>query len=224
MEKSLDVPVSRTWLESLSNAELIKLADNSGIYIPNGLERVFIIEELLEYSSMNDQNNTDDLQIDLSIPETTALPKQYNISFIEAIIRDPLWVFVYWEIKGHDRETHENAEGFNGYCLRIVPLDEEENELRDNSFTIPVTAEDSARYLGFAEFSSHPDGRYIVKLGALYSESEVQLAISQPFHLPRFIENDYISVIKENPLIRLSGVQDLLIIKRNERPPRNKRQ
>ena len=224
MEKSLDVPVSRTWLESLSNAELIKLADNFGIDVPYGLERIFIIEELLEYSNMNDLEKKDDLQIDPSLPETTPLPKQYNISFIEVVIRDPLWVFIYWEIKGQDREMHENSGGFNGYCLRIVPLDEEENELRDNSFTIPITVEDCARYIGFAEFSSHSDSRYVVKLGAIYSESEIQIVASQPFCLPRLIENECISAMKENPLIRLSGVQDLLIIKGKDRQPRNKRQ
>jgi len=58
MEEVPDVPVSRTWLESLSTAELIKLADSFGIDIPHGLERIFIIEELLEYSNTSVQEKS----------------------------------------------------------------------------------------------------------------------------------------------------------------------
>ncbi|MEE0998901.1 MAG: hypothetical protein UIH41_04470 [Treponemataceae bacterium] len=40
--------VSRTYLESLSTADLISLADEYGIDIPENLNRRFIIGELLE--------------------------------------------------------------------------------------------------------------------------------------------------------------------------------
>jgi len=224
-EESPNVPVSRTWLESLSDAELIKLADSFGIDIPLGLERIFIIEELLEYSTSTDEVK-DDLEIEQSYPETAALPKQYNISFIEVVIRDPLWVFVYWEVKGHDREIHENASDFKGYCLRVVPLNGGETEAKsgEDSFTLPVDADDSARYLGFAEHSSQANGRYVIKLGVIRGDSELQIAASRPFCLPRLIENENISGMKENPLVRLSGVQDLSIIKRTDRQSRIKRQ
>ena len=225
-EESPNVPVSRTWLESLSNAELIKLADSFGIDIPVGLERIFIIEELLEYSSASAEEIKDDLEIEQSYPETAALPKQYNISYVEVLIRDPLWVFVYWEVKGHDREIHENAADFKGYCLRVVPLDGSETESNsgEDSFTVSVDANDCARYFGFAEHSSQAQGRYIIKLGVIRGDSELQIAASQPFCLPRLIENKNISDMKENPLVRLSGVQDLSIIKSADRQFRIKRQ
>jgi len=220
------VPVTRIWLESLSNAELIKLADSFGIDIPAGLERIFIIEELLEYSSASTEEIKDDLEIEPSYRETVVLPKQYNISFIEVIIRDPLWVFAYWEIKGHDREIHENAADFKGYCLRVVPLNngEAESKSSENSFNVTVNANDSARYLGFAEHSSHTQDRYTIKLNVIRGDSELPIAASLPFCLPRLIENEDIYSMKENPLVRLSGVQDLSIIKRSDRQARVKRQ
>ena len=226
MEETSGVPFSRHWLESLSTGELVKLAEDIGIDIPPGLERIFIIEELLESSNDGGQEVKDDLEINPSYSESVALPKQYNISYIDVIIRDPLWVFVYWEVKGHDREMHENADNFKGYCLRVMPLDEGEAipKSRENSFTLSVDVEDCARYLGFAEQSLRAAGRYIIKLGAIRGNQEEQIAVSQPFNLPRSIKNDGIYALDQNPLIRLSGVQDFLTIKSTDRQSRIKRQ
>jgi len=226
MEESPQAPVSRPWLESLSTAELVKFADSCGIDIPPGLERIFIIEELLECANIEEQEVKEEIEINPSYAESVALPRQYNISYIEVVIRDPLWVFVFWEIKGHDREIHENAQDFNGYCLRVIPLSEKETELsrKENSFTLPVSKDDSARYLGFAEHSSEASGRYIVKLGVIRGDSELQIASSAPFYLPRLIDDDCLQDMGRNPLARLSGVQDLLITKSTDRQPRVKRQ
>jgi hypothetical protein len=226
MEENTYAPVSRHRLESLSSDELIKLADNYGIDIPPGLERIFIIEELLEYANEQEQEVKDEIEINPSYSESVALPKQYNISFIEVVIRDPLWVFAFWEIKGHDRETHENAEDFNGYCLRVIPLNDGETEsrARENSFTVPIGAEDCARYLGFAEHSSLESGRYVIKLNVIRGGGEQQIASSPPFYLPRLIENENITDMNRSPLISLSGVQDLSITRNTDRQSRIKRQ
>jgi hypothetical protein len=226
MEEHNYEPVSRTGLESLSTGELIKLADSYGIDIPDGLERIFIIEELLEYYSTSGQEVKDEIGIDPSYSETVALPKQYNISYIEVIIRDPLWVFAYWEIKRQDRDLHEAANNFGGYCLRIIPLNEEETDSksRENSFTVPVNTEDCARYIGLAEHSSQAQGRYIIKLCVIRGSSELQIAASKPFCLPKLIENENINSMRENPLLRLSAVADLSIIKNADRQSRSKRQ
>ena len=225
MEETTNVPFSRHRLESFSTGELIRLAEGIGIDIPPGLERIFIIEELLESSNYGVQEASDDLKIIPSYSEAVALPKQYNISYIDVIIRDPLWVFVYWEVKGHDREIHENANDFKGYCLRVIPLNEGEtiSKSKENSFTVSVDAQDCARYLGFAEQSPQTASRYIIKLGAIRGDRELQLAISQPFNLPRLIENESICAIDQNPLIRLSGVLDFTTIKSTDRQSRIKR-
>jgi hypothetical protein len=226
MEDLIHVTVSRSKLESYSTGELIKLADSFGIDIPHGLERIFIIEELLDYSESDAQEEKEDIEIDLSYPETAALPKQYNISYINVLIRDPLWVFVYWEIKNHDRELHENLNDFKGYFLRLIPINEEETDSKskEDSFTVPIDIKDCARYIGLAEHSPQNQGRYIIKLGVTCGNSEIQIAASQPFCMPKLIENVNIHSMKENPLLRLSAVEDLSIIKSIDRQSRIKRQ
>ncbi|MCL2196157.1 MAG: DUF4912 domain-containing protein [Treponema sp.] len=223
------IPVSRHKLESLSTDELIKMADENGIDIPFALERIFIIEELLELFNTDKKENSKDLEPSPTYPETAVLPKQYNISFIDVIIRDPLWVFTFWEVKSHDREVHENAAGFIGYCLRVIPLDENGKESPDdNSFTVPVDIEDCARYLGLAEHSSldwksPAAGCYAVKLEAMRGKSLLPIASSKPFYLPKLSEYETFTSLNRNPLIHLSGVQDLEIIKNMDRQPRVKR-
>jgi hypothetical protein len=226
-------PVSRAWLESLSTGELTKLADTYGIDVPIGLERIFIIEEILESAQTwtdsadiyDEQETKEDIVVNPSYSEPVLLPKQYNISYIEVIIRDPLWAFVFWEIKGHDKEVHEHAADFNGYCLRVIPLNEGETDqqAKENSFPVSIGTEDCARYLGFAEHTSKNSGRYIIKLNVIRGNNELQIASSLAFDLPKLYENEDIANLSNNPLIRLSGVQDLSITKNTDRPSRIKR-
>jgi hypothetical protein len=227
MENTSHVPLSRPWLESLSTAELIKLADSYGIDIPPELERIFIIEELLENSFVDVQEPEDGLKTGPALLEAVALPKQYNISYIEVLIRDPLWVFAFWEIKSHDREMHENAADFNGYCLRVIPVNERGEAIpksKEETYTVAVSADDSARYLGFTEQSQQAAGRYIIKLGVLRGSTELPIAVSLPFNLPRLTESEGICDLNQNPLIRLSGVRDFSTIKSTDRQSRAKRQ
>ncbi|MCL2185169.1 MAG: DUF4912 domain-containing protein [Treponema sp.] len=231
-KQGLQPPVTRASLESLSTDELIKKADSYGIDIPLGLERIFIIEEILECANEDVPENTDDIEVNPSYSETALMPKQYNISFINVIIRDPLWAFVFWEIKGHDRETYENAPDFNGYCLRVIPLNEgdtsngkiQQEKTMENSFTVSVSPQDNARYIGFAEHSSKNSGRYLIKLNVLKGNSEIPVISSQPFILPKLYDNEDIANLNKNPLIHISGVQNLKITKNTDRQSRTKRQ
>ena len=232
-------PLIRSKLESLSTDELISLADTYGIDIPAGLERIFIIEELLFYSSADKPKNSEEMEVSPSYHESVLLPKQYNISYIEAIVRDPLWIYVFWEVKGHDREIYENAADFNGYCLRLIPLDSEgkEPKSKENTFTVAVNIEDNARYLGIApaakeieasgsgsEAFLHDSNCYVIKLGVIRGSAELHIASSLPFYMPLLSENEAINSLSRNDLIRLSGIQDLSITRNTDRQFRIKRQ
>ena len=237
-----NVHLTRSWLESLSTDELIKLADSYGIDIPASLERVFIIWELLEADADNEHIPENNLEINKGTAVTALLPKQYNISYIEVIIRDPLWVFVFWEIKQHDRESYENSPGFTGYCLRVISLDAEnpnngkphvsmhENmkENTDESFTVAINTDDTERYLGFPEDKtvsgvSTPVRCYIVKLCAIHDGREIPLAVSLPFVMNDGASKN-IGNLQKNLCISLSGVQDFSVAKGRDHRLRAKRQ
>lgn len=222
MEQNSQFPYSRTWLEGLSTGELAKLAEDTGLDIPPGLERIFIIEELLLESSYEKiESSESELNIISSRMDTADIPKQYNISFVEVIVRDPLWIFVHWEIRAHDRELYETANDFAGYFLRVYQLDEGEllPKSKENSFVIQIDADDSARYLSFTEHSYTDSNCYIIKLCVNRGGLELQLAISQPFKLYKPAESGN---IVSNPLIRLSGITDFNTIQTINRSSRVK--
>jgi uncharacterized protein len=205
------------YLESLSTGELIELAAQNGLDIPPDLERAFIIEELF-YLDNNDKVGEME---EVGIPEFRefmVLPQQYHISFIDVLIRDPLWAFVFWEIKAHDRDLYENTGNFKGYYLRVIPLKEGNLEPDEAaSFIVTVDSGDSSRYLGFPP----EDGRcFKVELCMLNREVRTVLAESRPFRLPRLMRlkaDEDIQTVYRNPLAKLSGVDRFSLVHSEDR-------
>jgi hypothetical protein len=213
-----DIRLKRSYLESLTTGELIKLADRYAIDIPPDLDRIFIIEELLDLETETGVTREEESPLaEAGIPEPVPLPKQYNITFIEVMIRDPLWVFVYWEIKGHDRELYETASDFGGYQLKVSP-GRTQNPGADASFTVAVENGDAAWYLGFPPSG----GRFKVEICAIRGDEALVLAVSRPFRLPKMFDppNAAVSGIGENPLIRLSGLDDFPVLRNTDRQSR----
>jgi hypothetical protein len=151
--------------------------------------------------------------------EAAALPKQYNITFLEVLIRDPLWAFVFWEIKNHDKELYEQAPDFGGYYLRVIPLNGGIEGPKEDSFTVSVGINDTAWYLGFPP----AEGRYRVDLCVLRGSDEIVLAVSRPFMLPRLLNmplksgGQSLGQVYLNPLAGLSGAEEFPVIRNADR-------
>ncbi|MDR2259311.1 MAG: DUF4912 domain-containing protein [Treponema sp.] len=223
-----DLRLTRAYLDSLSTNELAKLADRYGLDIPPGLERIFIIEELLDMALGDGPEEDEEPAVFTEFPEAAALPKQYNITFLEVLIRDPLWAFVFWEIKSHDKELYEKAPDFGGYYLKVIPLDSGTEGPRENSFTVSVGIHDTAWYLGFPP----AEGRYRVDLCVLRGNDEIVLAVSRPFMLPRLLNMPLksgeqnpgnLGQVYLNPLARLSGAGEFPVIRNADRLSRTMR-
>lgn len=238
---SLEMPsLKRSYLESLTTNELVKLADGFGIDIPPGLERIFIIEALMDIAAdyvmdaagygvadgldvSGSGNHEKPVLIETDIPESVPLPQRYNITFIEVMIRDPLWVFTFWEIKSHDKELYEKAPDFGGYHLKVFPLKRGRVAEGEAVFIVPVGTGDTAWYLDFPSV----EGRFRVDLCVLRGEEVIVLAASRPFRLPKLINPpDTVNREREGvytePLIRLSGVEDFQVLRSADRLSRIK--
>ena len=245
-----EVPLTRAHLESLITSDLIKMADGFGIDIPPELDRIFIIEELLEIAASDGAAEDDSAAApnasspeadlaDSGSVESVPLPRQYNITFIEVMIRDPFWAFVFWEIKAQDKEQFEKAQDFEGYYLKVSPwgaAPAQPGVEAEGVFTVPVSVNDTAWYLGLSpaapkgktfEASQHDSKQYKVELCAGAKENETVLAVSSPFGLP--LPHELPAGWKprlfaaENPAVMLSGYEDFRVVRKNERLPRAKR-
>jgi hypothetical protein len=185
------VRLVRPHLDSLTTQELARMADSCGIDIPPNLDRIFIIEELLDYARAEEEEpegEEDGLAEFSACLETAPIPRQYNITFIDVIVRDPLWAFVCWEVKEHDREIFERDPEFSGYFLQIHSLGKDNAVVRDLSFTVQVDSGDTARYLGFSDYP--PEGRqgggyFRIDLYVSFGVRSDMLAVSRVFHLPK---------------------------------------
>jgi hypothetical protein len=232
--------LKKPYLETLATHELIQLADTFGIDIPPELDRPFIIEELLEAAEDEEDNPGEDMLVlprklvEKRISEPVPIPKQYNITFIEVLRRDPLWAFTFWEVKNADKELYERDMAFDGYELNVIP------DTKGDPFVIPVGVHDDAWYIGFPPEEGPPAGRppagrptagkptagrrFTVELCAvLRDEEKITLAVSQPFSMPRLFNPVADAALYENPLTRLSGLADFTILRNIDRESRIKR-
>ena len=247
------IPASQNYLESLTTTELIKLADSHGVDIPPDLDRSFIIEELRDLTSFLiemefDLEHSEELieESHGKILQSAVLPKQYNITFLEVLVRDPLWVYAYWEIKRTDRELFEKAPDFTGYFLKIISNSHD-------FFSIPVEPSDNARYLSFVQeenqkenqkenmednqeenidqdndendslLSRQGQGDFRIELYAKKGQNNIFLAASNSFTLPFLAPRSINKAMEKHPLIKLSGIEDINIIRKADREVRNKR-
>jgi hypothetical protein len=282
-----ELHLTRAGLESMSTAELVRVADSFGIDIPPGLDRVFVIEELLDLASLYESYTEEagsfenpnagppfagqgigggesggiraetvsgtppqgggvfsslilfpteypdpegplrgTLAADTrecvfgaeDFPGSVPFPRQYNITFIDVMIRDPLWAFAFWEIKEHDRETFEGMTGFDAYCLRINPLGEGGTADPLAGFTVPISPADTAWYIGFP--SENTGGRFQVELCARLGERIDILASSRVFTMPRLQERAGLSGQRFSKLALLSGAEEFPILRNPERKAR----
>ena len=230
-----DAAEYKSYLESATTRELIKLADKAGIDIPPELDRIFIIRELLDLV-LDEKTNIEPLSektdnpaglkiINPAFPgnspldlKTASLPLQYHITYLEVLPRDPQWVFVFWEIKAQDRERFEADSRFDGYALKAMENKKQKENYTGSclnsdfteSFTVPVGKDDNSWYLGF------PDSG-VFRVALWVRGLDISLIISRPFVLPVFLNSPGNEEYLNRPLIQLSGVSDLPILRTADR-------
>ena len=212
-------PYTTQFLERLSTDELVVLAEHNGLELPADLERAFIIEELLHLGKVGVEKAVEEA-------EHVTLPRQHNFSTVEVLVRDPLWAFVFWEIREHDQQLYEGTQDFEGYCLRVLPLKKDTNQPdMAASFTVDVGEKDNSWYLGFPPDTGCFFG---VELCVRRQGNCDAFAASRPFKMPRLIESKRnaqgeAQSLYQNPLAQLSGIDRFPLLRSMDRRlrPRN---
>ena len=122
-----DENITRTYLETLSFSDLKKLADEYGVDVPEDLDRRFLLCELLEIAEENrhDKDAAMIISLDNSVNQSTNLPDGYNETHISCVLRNPVWVFVFWDISDTDMNMLK-ALGSYSLTLRVCILSSSE--------------------------------------------------------------------------------------------------
>jgi hypothetical protein len=135
---------------------------------------------------------------------------------------------VFWEIRDADRKIYEKQQGFHGYFLR-VSLDKcRMDDTVSTMFIIPVSTSDSEWYIHFPPegycrkiCNTAEDAPFNVALCASHNSGESALAVTLPFRLPRMLEisGRSVPVYEDNTLLRMSGIDDLPVLRNREHVP-----
>ena len=153
-------------LDALSIEELYALADKTGLDLPPGLERPFVVEEILEALEEDSEDRRaaqgeavhidekkysglriGDFDLDLDTGESLAL--RYNETMIRAIVRDPSWAFAYWDVADSELEMLRGDDSTAGIFLRVSEIGTtgENGDSQREYFDIPVADNDYQWYI-----------------------------------------------------------------------------
>lgn len=204
MEKT---PLTRAYLETLSTTDLVKMADENGIDIPEGLNRRFIIGELLELAADEMPDAIDLVDAEFNAP-AEVLPETYNETQVSILLRDPGWVFVYWDFHATLYAAVTSNHRFETFFLRINSLSAATPPVVSDFFDIEVGSHDRKWYV-------HLPGRDYACRVDLYArntqEKEQLLARSAEIVIPSGGAGERIFDPKRRnpPLVDLSGIDEL---------------
>lgn len=201
--------INRAYLETLSFSDLSKLADDYGIDVPDDLDRRFLIVEILELVEESERND-EDMKISSETTEDSEnLPKNYNETQISCILRNPAWVFVFWNISEADSLMLKGLKDYE-LKIRVCSLKSPEDSIPEEAFEIQATnnAQEQSVLL--------PSGIKFVKVELVYTTASTGkvLAMSPILAIPQGSElvNDYKKGLdqKFTDIIKLSGINKVL--------------
>lgn len=214
MEKSF---LNRQYLETLSSADLISLAEDYDIEIPAELNRRFIIGELLEVAQeLSSERPEMIISSDSVSQENLDLPKSYNETYLNAVLRNPAWLFVYWDISASDLEMLKKKP-LKTFALHVSFFeDENSTEKSSDYFDVQVSlTQDREQYVLIPTKTD----KFFLSVELIYSVDGRHmdvLASSKKIELIRgceaLVENTPGKVMEFSPVMKLSGMEELLRI------------
>ncbi len=205
-----NIPISLSYLETLSTADLIELADEYDLDIPEQLNRRFIISELLEIADELNEQTTDDFEgNEESIETTRELPFSYNETTIDVVLRNPAWAYVYWDISASDLQENINIKNFSKLLLKIHFWDSETFDTIVDVCEITISVDDRAQYIFL------PSGKKYFSIDLIAEFSNVEpkkLTTSRKVTIPSGAPVISLETLEKpvSPILQLSGMQELL--------------
>jgi len=209
-------------LNGLSTDALYALAENLGLSLPEGLEPVFIISELIEAFNEDSRERRMDGntavhveekkfsgseldEIDASLDVAACIECRYNETRLHALIRDPGWAFVFWDVRDDDFEKLLADSSFSGLFLRVI---EDPAQPEPVQFDVYVGRNDSSWNIHLPE----PDMNYSIDLCAkLGGKTTILAHHNRPIRTPRTLSRHILESMDEfsAELAILSGLNKL---------------
>ena len=197
-------------LEKLPFSDLVKLADEYGVDVPEDLDRRFLIAELLELSEES-KHLDEEMTVASEFEEgaSVVLSGNFNETQVSCVLRNPAWLFVFWNLNDKDFARIND----NPSCslkLRICSFDDPKDNKPEEAFEVQTPSQSQEQYVLL------PKGKKYIKVELVCvnaGQSEV-IAFSPFVSIPQgsALVNDLQPGREEDfsPVIELSGIRELL--------------
>ncbi len=207
-----DEKINRVYLETLSFSDLVKLADEYGVDVPEDLDRHLLIGELLELSEENRQDDGPNMIISSGEGscQDINLPKSYNETQISCVLRNPVWAFVFWDVSETDLNMLHQIPDFK-IALRVCILAAHDDLVPKEVFEIEIPKGVNEQYVLL------PFNKNFIRVELIYSSGNNRevLAFSSVVTIPKSSDNAFDfqpGIQKEYPeIIKLSGIEKLML-------------
>ncbi|MCR5187451.1 MAG: DUF4912 domain-containing protein [Treponema sp.] len=203
--------ISRAYLETLSFSDLVRLADEYGVDVPEDLDRRFLIEELLEIIEEESNNNAEEMIISSGdTPDASEFfTGNYNETQVSGVLRNPAWLFVFWNISDADSAKLKDIPGCE-LKLRICFLKDPKDSVPEEAFEVQTSSDSQEQYVLI------PAGKKYIKIELVYvtASSGKVMAFSPVITIPQgaAMLND-LQLGRQtdfSPIIELSGMKTIL--------------
>lgn len=178
--------LTRAYLETLSFSELVSVADEYGVDVPEDLDHRFLIAEILELASESETED-DEMTIssDVQPPASnTVFNGNYNETQICMLLRNPAWLFVFWNLSEQDRAKISKLPG----CVlkvRVCSMEDDKNPIPLDSFEVQLSSATQEQYILL------PANIEFLKVELIYSNTSQKdiLAFSNVMKVPQVCDD-----------------------------------
>ncbi len=192
-DEEVCVKLSKKYLESISTEELLKISEIYGLFIPNNLDRSFIIQELLELAESEDDAEVrekssatlskfieekeaeeiedEELDDNLSFKKSKKMKISYSNTEVHLLLRDPMWLFAFWDFSKTEFKKITTDLNFETFILRVFLYKENNKEDPYDYYDIEIDPTDRSRYF----YLSFDDVLTRVAICARYSDENISL-------------------------------------------------
>ncbi len=137
---------TKSYLQTLSTDTLFELADQYDLFLSADLARYLLIGELLELDD-DRLNGEGTMEADAADHQLSNVSDSYNMTEIRAVVKDPLWFFVFWDFHHRMFTDLTTSKGFAFFLLRVHSLNPADMEKSLDSFDVQVPVSDRKRYV-----------------------------------------------------------------------------
>ena len=142
-----DEALNRASVEKLSFQDLVKLADEYGVDVPEDLDRRFLIAELLELSEQTEDYSEEMIIASEGGEENpVVLSGNFNENQISCVLRNPAWLFVFWNINEQDSARVKETPGAS-LKLRICSLESPKDLKPEEVIEIQTSTQSQEQYV-----------------------------------------------------------------------------